>query len=147
MLKAFAGPITAVHTTQKHAVLERVQIAGKEFIYLKGVASVAAGSWVKFDEAGQTTLLAADAVGPVAIAMGAIIANTWGFFQIWGLNIIAKTDTIAADAALYIDGTAGRADDAVVSGDLIVGATSQTADTTNVASVFLNYPHVTNVLG
>ena len=51
----------------------------------------------------------------------------------------------AADKALYIDGTAGRADDADVSGDSIHGAFSMTADTTNVATVMLNYPFVTDI--
>lgn len=120
---------------------------GSEFIYLKGVASTAAGSWVSFDEDFATTLLAGNAVGPVAIAMAACVADRYGWYQIYGVNTIAATDTVAADKALYIDGTAGRADDATVTGDLIVGAHSMTADTSNVATVFLSYPHVTDVLG
>lgn len=120
---------------------------GKEYIFLAGVASTAAGSWVTFDEAFATTLLAANAVGPVAIASAATVASTKGWYQIYGVNTVAATDTIAADVALFIDGTAGRADDAVVTGDLIVGASSMTADTANVATVFLSYPYVTNVLG
>lgn len=120
---------------------------GKQYIFLTGVASTAAGSWVTFDESFATTLLAANAVGPVAIASAATVASTKGWYQIYGVNTAAATDTIAADVALFIDGTAGRADDAVVSGDLIVGAYSMTADTANVATVFLNYPSVTNVLG
>lgn len=121
--------------------------AGKEYIYLQGVASNAAGKWVKFDEAHLCALLAADQVGPVGISMSAFVASEFGWAQVLGVNTIASTDTVAADVALYIDGTAGRADDAVVAGDLIFGAVSGTADTTNVATVILNYPFVTNVLG
>lgn len=121
--------------------------AGNEYIYLKGVASTGAGSWVTFDENYATTLLAANAVGPVAIAMAATVASTYGWYQIYGVNTVAKTDTVAADKALFIDGTNGRADDAVVTGDLIVGASSQTADTSNVATVQITYPYVTDVLG
>jgi hypothetical protein len=120
---------------------------GKAYIFLTGVASTVAGSWVSFDENFATTLLAANAVGPVAIASAATVASTKGWYQIYGVNTQASTDTIAADVALFIDGTAGRADDAVVAGDLIVGAYSMTADSANVATVFLNYPSVTNVLG
>ncbi len=120
---------------------------GKQYIFLTGVASTAAGSWVSFDENFATTLLAANAVGPVAIASAATVASTKGWYQIYGVNTQASTDTVAADKALYIDATAGRADDAVVSGDLIVGAASMTADSTNVATVFLNFPFVTDVLG
>jgi hypothetical protein len=122
--------------------------AGNEYVYLAGVASNAAGKWVTYDESFATTLLAANAVGPVAISMAAVDSSSkYGWFQIYGVNTIASTDTVAADVALFIDGTSGRADDAVVTGDLIVGAYSQTSDTSNVATVRLVYPHVTNVLG
>src|SRR3990167_4663828 len=69
---------------------------GNEYIYLKGVASVGQGNWVVFDEDKETTLLIGDEVGPVAIAMAAIVASRWGWFQIFGKNTVAKTDTIAA---------------------------------------------------
>jgi hypothetical protein len=138
-----------IHTSKKFRLGTRKKdIAGNEYVYLKGVASTAAGSWVSFDESHVTTLLAANAVGQVGIAMAAIDATTkFGWYQVYGVNTIASTDTTAADKALYIDGTNGRADDAVVSGDLIVGAKSETSDTANVCSVRLVYPHVTDVLG
>lgn len=147
--QAIQGPLTAVHDSALNPVGMRYSPDGgkTEYIYLKGVASVVAGDWVVFDEAFATTRLVADEVGPVAIAMAAVVADKYGWFQIYGVNTIAKTDTVAADAALYIDGTTGRADDAAVTGDLIMGAFSMTADTSNVATVFLNYPYVTNVLG
>lgn len=146
-MEAIPGPLTVVHTAQQAPVLTRHRVAGKEYIYLKGVASVAAGDWVTFDEAGQTARLVPDAVGPVAIALAAVVASRWGWFQIYGVNAAATTDTVAADVQLYIDTVTGRVDDAAVTGDLIVGAVTRTADTTNVATVFLNYPYVTNVLG
>lgn len=117
------------------------------FIYMKGVASLAAGTWVTFDENFAPTLLVADAVGPVAISMSAnTSATNYSWFQRTGVNTVAKTDTVAADLPLYIDGTAGRADDAVVNGDLIYGAFSQTADTTNVCTVRIDHPYVTNIV-
>ena len=143
----YNGPLTVVHTTQKEDIGSMIDVGGKIYVYMKGVASGAAGAWVTFDENFQTALLVADAVGMVGIMMGALVASTWGWVQRYGVNTIAKTDTVAADLPLYIDGTAGRADDAVVTGDLIVGAVSETADSTNVATVFLNWPYVTNALG
>lgn len=141
----FDGDTSDVHTTLQHPLGTRAcDTDGNEYIYLQGVASTAAGSWVSFDENHETTLLAANAVGRVAIAMAAIVASSYGWYQIYGKNEIAATDTIAADAALYIDGTAGRADDAAVSGDKINGAVSRSADTSNVATVELNYPYVDN---
>lgn len=145
--EALAQAITERSTTQKEALGKRILIKGKEYVYCKGTASNTAGSWVKFDEAHLVVLLAPDMVGPVGISMSAFVANEYGWVQVKGVNTAAKTDTIAADAALYIDGTSGRADDLAVTGDLILGAFSETADTTNVATVYLNYPYVTNILG
>lgn len=146
------GPIAAhantdtIDTTQAVPLGTRIRDnAGGEYIYLKGVASTTAGSWVTFDENFATTLLAANAAGPVAIAMAATDATTeFGWYQIFGKNTVAKTDTVAADAALYIDGTAGRVDDLGVAGDWVSGAVSSTADTANVATVFICYPFVYN---
>lgn len=119
--------------------------SGNEYVYLLGVASTGAGSWVTFNESYATALLTANAVGPVAIAMAAIVAGKYGWYQRYGVNTVAKTDTVAADLQLYIDGTDGRADDADVAGDAIINAISMTADTSNVATVFIAYPCVTNV--
>lgn len=144
----FGADTSIVSTTLVHPLGTRARDAdGNEYVYLTGVASTAAGSWVSFDEDNITLLLTANAVGRVGIAMAAIVASSYGWYQIYGKNTIAVTDTVAADKQLYIDGTAGRADDAVVSGDMIVGAISRSADTSNVATVELCYPFVTDVLG
>src|SRR3990167_4362885 len=127
--------------------LRTVDKQGNEYIYLKGVGGTTAGSWVTYDENYATTLLAADAVGPVAIAKASIVASDYGWYQIFGGNTDAQTGTISADKALYIDGTAGRVDDLGVSGDLVIGAYSMTADASNVATVMLVYPHVSNDIG
>jgi hypothetical protein len=140
--------LTEVSTSAQFPVGTRMAGDGKEFVYLKGVADTTAGSWVSWNAvAGTTALLAGNAVGQVGIAMAAIVADRWGWYQIYGVNTAAKLDTTAANKQLYIDGTAGRADDANVAGDLIVGAVSITADTDNVGTVRLVYPHVTDVLG
>lgn len=143
------GALTTVYTDATKFSLGEVvsDELGKQYIFLTGVASTVAGSWVTFDEAYLTTLIAANAVGPVGVAMAATVASTYGFYQIYGNCAVSASDTTAADVALYIDGTAGRVDDAVVTGDLVVGACSTAADTANVLPVFLNFPFVTNVLG
>ena len=120
-------------------------VAGNEYVYLAGVASNAEGEWLVWDESYATTRLVADEVGPVGVSMSDFDATTdYGWAQIWGKNTVAKTDTVAADKGLYIDGTTGRADDAGVAGDWITGAFSMTADTSNVATVWLNYPSVSD---
>lgn len=142
----FSGDTSVVDSSLKHQLGTRAfDTDGNEYIYLTGVDSTAAGNWVSFDEAHATTLLTAGAVGRVGIAMAAIDSTSeYGWYQIYGKNTVAKTDTVAADKALYIDATAGRADDAGVTGDWICGAWSRSADTSNVATVELNYPAVYN---
>ena len=143
------GALTTVYTDATKFSLGEVvsDELGKQYIFLTGLDSTAAGSWVTFDESYVTALLAANAVGPVAVAMAATVGSTYGFYQIYGNCAVSASDTTAADKALFIDATAGRVDDAVVTGDLIVGACSTAADTTNVLPVFLNFPFVTDVLG
>ncbi len=120
---------------------------GNEYVYLLGIASTVAGNWVTFNEDYETALLTAGAVGSVAIAMAAITADEYGWYQIFGINTIAKTDTISANKALYIDDTDGRVDDLGISGDLVLNAYSKTASTDNVATVSINYPSVSNDIG
>jgi hypothetical protein len=121
---------------------------GNEYIYLKGVASTEAGSWVSFDEAHVTTLLAANAVGRVAIATAATVASTYGWYQIYGKNTVAKVLAGFADnGKIYCTATPGSVDDAVVAGDLVVGAIGRSAIASGVATVELSYPFVTDALG
>lgn len=136
-----------VHTTKRFRLgTRKSDVAGGEYIYLKGVASNAAGKFVVYDEDFTTTLLTADEVGPVAVSMAAFDATTeFGWGQIYGKNTIASSDTTSADLSLFIDGTAGRVDDADVAGDSIHGCFSMTADTANVLTVWLNYPWVSNI--
>ena len=129
---------------------------GSEYIYLQGIASVAAGSWVTYDvtsTTGSTTaLLAANGKGPVAIAMAAIVANKFGWFQIFGLNLAAKAISggdAAAGAVVYGPATAGSVDDVAVAGDLLEGAlfTVQEGEVSagaGYAGVFITYPFVSD---
>ena len=140
-------PLDEVHDSALHELGTRTQNGSNEYIYLKGVADTAANSWVTYDEAYATALLTANAVGPVAVALSATVANKYGWYQIWG-SASAATDAVADNATLYIDATDGRVDDAAVTGDLVVGAVTRSTDaSTNVATVQLNYPYVTNALG
>jgi len=78
--------------------------------------------------------------------MAAIVASSYGWYQIYGKNEIAKSDTtISTDKQLYIDGTAGRVDDDDVAGDAVIGALSRSTATSNVITAEINYPFVCNV--
>lgn len=142
-----AGTDTIDTTAKVPLGTEACDSSGNIYKYLTGVASTVAGSVVTFDEAGLTTLIAANAVGPVAVAMAATVASTYGWYAVSHLGVSAACDTVAADVACYIDGTSGRVDDAVVTGDLIVGAMTRTTDSGGFCTVQISRPFVTNILG
>ncbi|KKN56841.1 hypothetical protein LCGC14_0568230 [marine sediment metagenome] len=150
MAKELTGPTgsffedtDAVHSSLRHPLGTRAYgPAGEEFIYLQGVISTVLGSVVTYDEDHVTTLIVADAVGRVAVAMAAIVASSYGWYQIYGKNENTGCDTIAADKACYIDGTAGRIDDAATAGDWVAGMISRSADSSSLCTVELNYPMV-----
>lgn len=124
--------------------------SGNVFIFLKGITGVdSTHRWVTYNHALVTALLAANAKGRCAVFMADVDANTkYGWAQIYGSCAEATTDAIATDSVLYIDATAGRVDDAAVTGDLVLGAISRSTDaSTNIATVELNYPQVTDTLG
>lgn len=121
-----------------------------EFIYLQGVASTAVGSVVTFaNDDFSTALAVADAIGPVAIAMSACVANEYGWYQISGKGAATVLASFADNANCYLTATAGKIDDAVVAGDYITGIKGASAiDTpsTGLAEVELQRPFVTDGL-
>lgn len=101
-----------------------------EFIFLKGAASTVVGSVVVYNaDDFSTTLAAANAIGPVAIAMSACVADKGGWYQISGKGV-AKAGTVADDALVYLTATPGQVDDAVVAGDRVKNAKFASADGT-----------------
>lgn len=123
-------PIDQTSTTQNHPFGTRVwcrsvNYGTAEFIYLPGVASTVVGSWVHYKLAATptTALAAANAVGPVGVAMSANAATTsYGWYQIWGRAIGSAGGAIAINTQIYGAGS-GTVDDAVVDGDMIHNAT------------------------
>lgn len=91
-----------------------------EFIWLKGLAATAVGSWVTYNaDDNTTTLLAANAIGPVAIAMSANLAGYYGWYQISGKASGLALALFADNGNVYATATAGSVDDAVVAGDRV----------------------------
>lgn len=91
-----------------------------EFIYLKGVASTVVGSWVTYNaDDNSTALLAANAIGPVAVAMSATVVDTYGWYQISGKAVGLALAGFVDNANVYATATAGSVDDAVVAGDRV----------------------------
>lgn len=143
-------PIADVSDTQQHplgsiVVADDPVYGSGEFIYLKGVASTALGSAVKYNpDDWSTSLLVANDIGPVAIAMAATLASQYGWYQING-KAVAKVGTVADNALVYSTATPGTLDDAVVAGDRIKNAVFGSANGTpsaGLAEVEIWRPHV-----
>jgi hypothetical protein len=141
---------TQVHASKKHRLGTRKRdVAGNEYIYLKGITSLVAFDAVTYDEAGATALLAANAIGPVAFAQAAVDAATkFGWFMIAGTtsaNIVANS---ADNACIGRETTDGKVGDGRAAGDEILGAVARTATTTAaVGSVQIMYPSVNDKTG
>jgi len=120
-----------------------------EFIYLKGVASTALGDLVTYNpDDWSTTRLAANAIGPVAVAMSACVANEFGWYQVFGKAVV-KSGTVADDGNVYATATAGTVDDAVVAGDRVKGAKFASANGTpsaGFAECEIAYPFMDDAL-
>lgn len=120
-----------------------------EFILLLGVASTVVGSLVRYNATTfQTTLVANTAVQalPVAVAMAANTAGTWGWYQISGTAALAKTAVIVLpNVAVYVSATAGKVKAIASAGLQVVACRSLTATTASASStvlVSINRPHL-----
>ena len=142
-------PIADTSTTQQHPLGTIVTAKHEtyysgEFIYLLGVASTAVGSWVTYNmDDGSTTLLAANAIGPVAVAMSANVASQYGWYQIQGKAVAKVSAGFVDNANLYATATPGEADDAVVAGDRVKrakGASAIGTPSTGLAEVEIDRP-------
>lgn len=119
---------------------------GNEYIYLRGVASTVAGSIATFNTSFQTALSVTGVRGPVAVACAAILANQFGWYQIFGSGTADYAGAAVAGAKVYSAGT-GKCDDAVVAGDQIDGAfVGATVGGAGSGSILLCYPRM-NGLG
>ena len=115
-----------------------------EFIYLKGLADTAIGTVVNYDQEGVTALINANTVGPVAVAMAATVANTYGWYQITGVAKVLVDTDVADNAAVYASG-AGTVNDAAVAGDQVWPAKFVAARTgAGLVSCSISRPSITN---
>lgn len=120
-----------------------------EFICLKGVASTTVGSLVTYDGTTYQTTLAATTANqgrPCAFAMAATTAALFGWYQIGGTAVAAKStgSNFAATVALGVIST-GKVG-AVGSGKQILGARTANAATvasaTTTVTVVIQRPHL-----
>lgn len=122
-----------------------------EFINLLGVASTVVGSVVTYDGATsgvptwQTALAPATANldEPLAVAMSANVANSYGWYQISGSAVVSTNGTLAAGPGpVYLAGT-GQVTSTAAAGKQVLNARNETATGTpaaNQAVVKINRP-------
>lgn len=119
-----------------------------EFIYLLGVANTVVGLVVTYNATTyQTTLMAsgANATNPVAVAMSANVAASYGWYQIAGMAVILKTAVqFTPQVALFISTTTGRVRAIASAGRQILGARTANlatvTSTTSTITALINRP-------
>lgn len=131
-------PIGNVDTIQRHPLglqLDGVDPVngGGRFVYLKGVASTVVGSVVTWDAAAsaptfQTALATttANAGQQLAVATAALVANTFGWYQVAGVAIVAAAAGVTAASKVWSAGT-GTVSVSAVTGTGINGMRTLTA--------------------
>ncbi len=147
-------PIATTDTTQRHPLGTIVTATDPtygagEFIYLLGVASTAVGSWVTYNlDNGGTTLLVANAIGPVGIAMSANVASQYGWYQISGKAVGKALTGYVDNALVWATATDGSVDDAVVDGDMVhlaKGASAVDTPSTGLAEFEISRPYTDDI--
>lgn len=138
-------PIGNIDTVQKHPLgfqLDAIDavFGGGRFIYLKGVASTVVGSVVTWDVAGATpgfqTVLAAataNAGQQLAVATAALVAGTFGWYQIAGVALVATNGAQIVSSKAWLAGS-GAITSTAATGVGIVGIRTLTATGTPAAN-------------
>lgn len=129
------------------------QLGFGEFIYLPGVASVAAGDLVQYDLLAPATTrgsFTANNSWPIAVAMAPCVAGNFGWFQISGMAICANNATAAVNSNAFHVAAAATLSSTAVAGRQILGAVIRTANgstftktcTTRLGSNILQVPNL-----
>lgn len=122
-----AQPIAQTEATAKHNVGQRIRAMDytygeAEFVYLPGVASLAAGDVVVFDEKAGTTARALQGMrGHVAVAMAATTAGLYGWFAVDGAVPVATSAGSISCGAAYLTTAAGSIDSVEYEGEKVDG--------------------------
>ena len=153
---AGAQPIADISTTQKHPLGTVVRgvdptYGEGEFIYLLGVNSTVTGMVVKYNTTTYQTALITVSNGknkgvPVAVAMGANVASSYGWYQVNGNAVVKKTTVaVTPGVPIFISATDGRIKVLASAGQQILGAMTANlttiVTTTSTVVVTIARPH------
>ena len=140
------GLLTDVDTVQRNVLGTLAwDDLGNAHVYLPGVASCVAGSWVTYvlgTYVPTLTITTSIPGGLIAVANAAILAANWGWFQVFGYVPVANiaTATITVGQPLYASSTAGRATTSASAACTLFGAFIATSAVSNVGSAVLSFP-------
>ena len=103
-------PIADTSSTARHPIGTILQAqdptyGSAEFIYLKGVTSTAVGSVVTYNSTTGVTTLAAAGTNlphPIAVAMAATDGSSYGWYQISGQAVMAKSSATSLAAGVAV---------------------------------------------
>jgi hypothetical protein len=148
-------PIGVISDKQRHptgAICQAYNDAtpplpGGEFIYLQTAAAILNGSWVTFTyDTGAVTLLAAGALGPIALSQVAGAASNWCWYQITGKASNGLVLANALDASkVYASATPGSVSTTLSATNLIIGLVSASAQVGTVGEFSLNRPLISGL--
>ena len=130
-------------TTKKFAIGTEVQAKHATygvatFAYMQGVASTTVRDWVTLEmDSGAVVRLAANAIGPVGIAMSTLTASYYGWIARVGKVLGNCLTQFADNGRVYITATAGSVDDASVAGDVVWNAKG--ASTATVGNLYAEF--------
>lgn len=146
--EATVGLLTDVDTAKRNALGTVCRDeAGNQYIYLQGIGSTVIGSAASYGLAAGpyvTALTVTGVRGPIAIALAAVLASQFGWYQIGGLAS-ALFNGAAVTGAMVFSASTGKVDDAVVSGDRIDGCiVAATVSGAGLGSVWLQNPAMNN---
>ena len=121
-----------------------------EFILLLGVAATEVGLVVKYNATTYQTVVVTNTVVqdvPVAVAMSANLAGTFGWYQIAGNAVVKKTAVaVTPQVTVFLSATAGRVKVLASAGLQVVAARSANLATiaagTSTVTVTINRPHL-----
>lgn len=146
MKRIFVTPLDTVDLVDKEGVGVKRYEGDNTYIYARGVASTVAGDFVAIEH-DYTTARLTTGVGAtpkrVGIAMAALVADRYGWYQIGGKHPAANVTTgVTSGAALGTSATAGRVGAAGAIPHAISNVIPTATAASNLAPVYLDNPWV-----
>lgn len=152
-LIASAGALDDIDSTQRNPLgLIDSDAYGNEYVYVKGVASVAQGDWgIFYSDYSTARALNTPLPGRVGVYMSALVASKFGWMQISGLvssgtlgngvtNANIATDASGDTKPLFLSATAGRLTTTVAAGNAVLGAFCSGNPASNTGAAFISRP-------